>query len=275
MNINGETKIIGFLGATFKTSRIYALYNAAFAALHLNFVYIPLPFGDVEKAVEGIRNMRIAAVGVTVPFKISILPFLDGLDRQAKRVRAVNVVINDNGKLIGGNTDGEGGVLALKEKTALGGKGVLLLGAGGAARAIAFSLIDNGADVTIVNRTVAAAGELATSAGCRFDQLTSLSRHIKNADILINATTVGMGPNTDKSLVPKALLRPDLTVLDVVSNPKETQLVSDARSAGCTVVSADRMLLWQAALKFKLFTGVEAPISVMETALKETEAYGR
>ena len=275
MNINGQTKVIGFIGSTYKTSRMYGLYNAAFTALHLNFVYIPLSVNNVEKAVEGMRHIGIHGAGVTVPFKQSILPFLDGLDDQSKRIGAVNVVINDNGMLIGGNTDGAGCILALKEKTNIRDKRVLLLGAGGAARAIAFALIDNGADVIIVNRTVAAAEDLADSVGCQFDTITSSASRIINTDILINATSVGMPPDTNVSPVPKTLLRPDLIVMDIVSDPKETRLIDDARSAGSTVINAERMLLWQAVLKFKLFTNVEAPIAIMEKTLKETEDHGR
>ena len=217
--INGETKIIGFMGSTYKTSKMFGLYNAAFEALHLNFVYIPLVVTDVQKAVEGIRNLGISAVGITIPYKTEIVPFLDELDTNAQRIGAVNAIVNRNGRLFGHNTDGEGAILALKEQTVVQGKRVVLLGAGGVARALVFALKDNGADITILNRSG------------HFDTLDALPRYIKNADILINATSVGMEPNIHASLVPKDMLRPDLVVLDVVSN-QETQLLKDARMRG-------------------------------------------
>src|SRR3989344_6734624 len=113
MKINGETKLIGFFGSTFRTSKMYAMYNAVFEALGLNFVYVPFVVEDIKSGVKAIRSLGIHAVGVTIPFKISIMKHLDELDEDAKRIGAVNVVINNNGKLIGGNTDGKGGVKAL------------------------------------------------------------------------------------------------------------------------------------------------------------------
>lgn len=268
MNINGETKIIGFFGSTYKTSKMYAMYNAAFEHLKLNYVYIPLAVNDLGKAVEGVRHMGIHAVGVTIPYKIAIMPFLNELDVNAKRIGAVNVVINNNGKLIGGNTDGEGAVMALKEKTTVHGKRVILLGAGGVARAIAFALSDEGAQIVILNRTVQDAKELAKAVGCTFGGLEKLTNTLQGADILVQSTSIGMAPETDASLVPKELLRKDLTVFDVVSNPRETKLLKDAEQAGCTRIFAERMLLWQGAIKFTMYTGYEAPIEVMEKALK-------
>ncbi|MCJ7740469.1 shikimate dehydrogenase [Candidatus Microgenomates bacterium] len=267
MKINGETKIIGFLGSTYKTSKMYTLYNRAFDKLGLNFVYIPFVVKNLKKAVEGIRNLGIAGVGVTIPFKIEIVKYLDELDDNAKRIGAVNVVINNNGKLTGSNTDGLGGIKALKEITDLRNKKVLLLGAGGAARALAFALKDEGAKLTIINRTVEEAENLAKAVGCRFCGLDKISKEISTADILINSTSVGMNPNDNQSLVEKTLLKPNLIIMDLVTHPKETKLIKEAREKGCRIVYGERMLLWQAVLKFKLFTGIEAPVEIMEESL--------
>lgn len=267
MKMNGGTQIIGFFGSTYKTSKMYALYNAAFKTLQLNYVYIPFVVKDLKKAVEGIRHLGIKAVGVTVPYKIAIIKYLDGLDENAKKIGAVNVVINRSGKLIGGNTDGLGGVRALKEKTAIAGKRVILLGAGGAARALAFALENNGGKLLILNRTLNDAKKLAKAAKARSASLKSLEKEIANTNILINATSVGMMPDINKSLVGKCLLHPKLVVMDLVTNPKETKLLIDAKAKNCKIVYGDRMLFWQAVLKFKMFTGVEAPVKVMEKAL--------
>jgi len=267
MNIDGNTKLVGFFGSTYKTSKMYQLYNIAFEALKLNYVYIPFVVDDLKKAVDGIKALNISGVGVTIPYKIAIIPFLDMLDVDAKRIGAVNVVINSNGRLIGGNTDGAGGLKALKEQTVVKGKKVILLGAGGASRALAFSIKDEGGKLTILSRTLSEAEKIAKAVDCRSDSLDKLAHHIKDVDIVINSTSVGMSPNSNESIVPKTLLRSGLIVFDIVSNPKETKLLKEAKEAGCKTVYAARMLLWQAVLKFKLFTGVNPPIKVMEKAL--------
>lgn len=264
-SINGETQLIGFFGSTYKTSKMYAMYNAAFEALGLNYLYVPLIVQDLQKAVEGIRHLGIKAVGVTIPYKIEVLPYLDELDNDARRIGAVNAIVNQHGRLVGANTDGKGAVKALQEATALAGKKIVLLGAGGAARAIAFALADEGGDVVIVNRTKVAA--LAEAVHGRYAELEGLEQEIKGAAVLINATPVGMMPHENESLVNMAIVSAQCVVMDLVTQPKETRLLKEARERGCKTVSGDRMLLWQGTLKFKAYTGVEPPVEVMEKAL--------
>src|SRR5919108_1976995 len=120
--INGETQIFGFFGSTYKTSKMYAMYNAAFEALGLNYVYVPFIVKDLEKAVEGVRHLGIKAIGVTIPYKIDVLPSLDELDSDARRIGAANTIINHNGRLLGANTDGRGAVKALQEVSGIAGK---------------------------------------------------------------------------------------------------------------------------------------------------------
>jgi shikimate dehydrogenase len=266
-NINGETQLIGFFGSTYKTSKMYAMYNAAFEALGLNYVYVPFIVKDLEKAVEGIRHLGIKAIGVTIPYKIDILPYLDELDSDARRIGAVNAVINNNGKLLGANTDGKGAVKALQEVTDIAGKKIVLLGAGGAARAIAFALADEGVDVVIVNRTKNAAADLAKAVNCTYQTIDKLEQEIKGAHVVINATSVGMVPAENESIVKKEVLLSELIVMDLVSHPKETKLLKEAKERGCKIVYGDRMLFWQGVLKFEIYTGVEPPIDVMEKVL--------
>jgi len=270
MKINGETKLIGFFGSTFRTSKMYAMYNAVFENLGLNYVYVPFVVEDVKKGVEAMRNLGIHAVGVTIPYKVSIVKYLDELDADAKKIGAVNAVINVNGKLIGSNTDGHGGVRALKEKTVIKGKKVILLGAGGAARALAFAVKDESGELTILNRTVDEAEQLAKAVGCKFDGLEKILDLIPTTNILINSTSVGMAPEINQSLVNEKLLHKGLTVMDIVSNPRETKLLREAKKAGCQIVFADRMLLWQGVLKFELYTGTKPPIKIMEKQLQIT-----
>jgi shikimate dehydrogenase len=275
MKINGETKLIGFFGATYKTSKMYAIYNAAMEALGLNYMYVPFIVDDLEKAVEGIRHLGIAAVGVTIPYKIEIMKYLDELDTDAKRVGAVAAVVNKNGKLIGGTTDGKGALKALQEKTEVQEKNITLIGAGGAARAIAFSLHDAGSKLTILNRIeeIDMAESLAEEVGCPWGDLSKLESSISTAEIVINTTPVGMAgtPLKGKSLVPKDLLRPEMTVMDIVTNPRETKLLQDAKNKGCHVVYGYRMLLWQGVYKFKMYTNVEPPVEVMEKAMERVK----
>lgn len=267
MKINGKTLMYGFFGETFEKSMTYAMYNTAFQTLGLNCVYVPFVVNNLKKAVEGIRHLGIKGVGITIPYKISIIKYLDCLDKNAKRIGAVNVVINNNGKLIGGNTDGEGAVMALKEKTGIKGKKVILLGAGGVARAIAHAIKDAGGKLVILNRTVTQARRLSLIFNTEYGSLNQLENFVKDADILINATSVGMDPLINNSLVDPKLMHRKLVVQEVIVNPKETKLIKDAKKADCTTVTGDLTLFWQAVLKFKLFTGFEAPVKIMEQAL--------
>jgi shikimate dehydrogenase len=275
VKVNGETKLIGFLGSTYRTSKMYAIYNAAMEALRLNYLYVPFIVRDLQKAVEGIRHLGVAAVGVTIPYKISIIPFLDELDAEAKQVGAVAVVVNRGGKLVGGTTDGQGALKALREKTEVAGKRITLLGAGGAARAIAFALHQAGGHLTILNRAeeLPMAESLATELGCPWGDFSRLESSLGEAQILIHTTPVGMAntPLAAQSLVPAGLLRPDLTVMDIVTNPRATRLLQEAENRGCAVVYGERMLLWQGVYKFKLYTGVEPPVEVMEQAMKSVQ----
>ena len=275
MKINGETRLIGFFGSTYRTSKMYAIYNAAMEALGLNYLYVPFIVQDLQKAVEGMRHLGIAAAGVTIPYKISIIPFLDELDAESKMVGAVAAVVNRDGKLIGSTTDGQGALKALQEKTDVAGKQIVLIGASGAARAIAFSLHQAGGRLTVLNRAeeIEMAESLGQNLGCPWGDFSRLEPSVSEADIVIQTTPVGMAntPLAGKSLVPAELLRPDMTVMDIVTNPRITQLLQDAENRGCRVVYGDRMLLWQGVYKFKLYTGVEPPVEVMEQAMEKSK----
>ncbi len=269
MIINGNTKLIGFIGKTYKTSKMYALYNAAFTELQLNYVYIPLVVTNISEAVSGIRGLGLHAVGVTIPYKIDIIPFLDEIEEEAKQIGAINFVLNDNKKLIGGNTDGLGGLKALQEETNLSQKKVVLLGAGGAARALAFAIQDAGAQIVILNRSNGQAEELANKVGCQYGSLSQLPQVLTKADIIIQATNVGMYSDSD-SLIPKELIPHNVIVMDIVTKPRETKLIRDAKAKECKIIYGERMLFWQAVLKFSKFTGEEPPTAIMENVLKQT-----
>jgi len=255
------------------------MFNAAFKSLGLNYSYVAVrvPKKFLTDAVGGIRAMGIAGLNVTIPHKIAIMNLLDELDDSAVSADAVNTVKNQQDKLIGFNTDGEGALRALEEKIGkIRGRRVLLLGAGGAARAIAFSIARAGAELTIANRTVARAKALASAIeqklGVNAQSISidrpRLKKCLEDKEILINATSVGMFPNVNETLVNSGMMHRDLIVNDIVYKPLQTRLLTEAESAGCKTVNGLGMLVQQAALTFKIWTGKPAPIKVMLAAAK-------
>jgi len=262
-----NAKICCLIGDPVEHSLSPPIHNAAYKALDINYSYITLPTGDIERAVAEIRERGIRGASVTTPHKVNALKHLDLVDPTVQAIGAVNTIVNDNGVLTGYNTDGAGALKALEEVTDLGGKRVVLVGSGGAALAIAAALKEKGAKLVILNRTVVKARQLADKLDA--EDAGDLSRIwlVAEADILINATTVGMAPETSETIVPQKFLHERLTVFDIVYNPRETRLLREAKEKGCNIVHGDKMLLYQAAQQFELFTGHPAPLRVMATAL--------
>lgn len=265
------TRICCVIGDPLEHSLSPLIHNAAYRALGIDYSYITLPGSDVERALAEIRGRGIRGASVTIPHKVSVMAYLDRIDPDAQAIGAVNTIVNDNGVLTGYNSDGEAALQALEEIIDLKGKKVVLIGSGGAARAIATALKGKGVNLVILNRTEARARELAERVGAEYGGLERLSL-VGGADIVINATSVGMAPRTGESIVPGEFLHPGLTVFDIVYNPRETRLLREAIDKGCAVVYGYKMLLYQAARQFQLFTGHPAPLGVMESAL--TKALG-
>jgi shikimate dehydrogenase len=273
------TKLIALIGDPVERSLSPAMHNAAFEALGLDYAYIALrvPRAALEGAIASARVINMAGMNVTHPHKINILSLLDELDESAELVGAVNTIKNHRGRLIGYNTDGAGAVRALESEVGkLAGCRVLLLGAGGAARAIAFSLVKAGAELTVANRTASRAKELAAaikrSFGANVGRI-NLSRKeiaevIKHTDILINATTVGMHPDVNRTIVTAGMMHSGLIVKDIVYEPLQTRLLKEAKKAGARTVTGLGMLIHQGALSFEIWTGRRAPIKVMTAAAK-------
>jgi len=215
-------------------------------------------------------------LNVTMPHKNAVISYLDEIDLTAKFVDAVNTILNDDGKLRGFNTDGVGALKALLENGVNPkGKKLLLIGAGGAARAIAFTLAQEVEELVILNRSTDKARRLADVLRKEFNKsikANSLSAsHVKDeleqSDILINATSIGMHPNNDQSPVSPEWLRPDLCVMDTVYNPIETKLAKDAKNMGAKVISGVEMLIHQGSASFKIWTGHSAPVKAMREAI--------
>ena len=278
--ISGKTIICGIIGDPIEHTMSPAMHNAAFKTLGLDYVYVPFTVKSLElkKAIEGIRGMNLRGVNVTIPHKVAVMQFLDRIDPLVEKIGAVNTIVNDGGILSGYNTDATGFLQTLHDKEIEPrDKKVLLLGAGGAARAIGNILAEENAHVTILNRRqeLSWAEDLANRINLHYradvsaGELTpeNLKRALDGVDILINATSLGMSPDDDQTPVPADLLDASLTVFDVVYNPLQTRLLREAKTAGARTISGLEMLVWQGAIAFEKWTGIKAPIEVMHQSV--------
>lgn len=248
-----------------------AMHQAAYDALGLPWVYAPFACdgGSLADALRGMRALGIRGLGVSMPFKVEILPLLDELAPLARDIGAVNTVVNGaDGRLVGHNTDAEGSVAALAEVVeTLEGREVLLLGAGGAARAVAFGLHRAGARLVLANRTEERARALAAELpGARSVPFAEACRE-PICPIFVQASSGGMHGMGDPPLEGGAF-RPESVVMDIIYDPLETTLLRTARASGATVIHGGRMLLHQAARQFELYVGRPAPLEVMSAALE-------
>lgn len=282
--INGRTKLIGLLATPIGHSLSPAMHNMSFRKLGLNYAYMAFEVGNEQLAdvLTGFRALNIRGWNVSMPNKTKILPLLDEIAPAAQFVGAVNTVVNENGKLIGHITDGTGYVRGLRESGVdIKGKKITLMGAGGAATAIAIQCaIDGAAEIHIFNRadefydravknTDIINNEIndieCKSTVNRLEDLDKLQESIANSDILINGTGVGMKPLEDQSLIPDtSWLRPELIVSDVVYIPRKTKLLEQAESVGCKTVNGLGMMLWQGAAAFEIWTGQEMPVEYVK-----------
>ena len=277
--IDTHTKLVGLLGQPLGHSLSPAMHNRAFRALGLNYCYLPIEVTarDLPTVAAGIARMHFAGYNVTIPHKIRIMDGLDAIDPLARAIGAVNTVTIENGRTTGYNTDGAGFVQSLQADANLSpaGQSVLILGSGGAARAIAMTLAHEGAARIIVsNRTEAKAHALARAVNqegrvcCEAQALQpgSLATALRGTDILVNTTPVGMFPDTGRTLIDPALLHPRLVVCDIVYNPRRTHLLEAARQRGCRIVEGLGMLVYQGAAGFRLWTGRKPPVEAMFAA---------
>ncbi len=244
------------------------MHEAAYKALGLDYRYQPFEIRDVRAALDAMRTLGIRGCGVSMPFKVEVMPHLDDIDPLAARIGAVNTVVNQGGRLTGFNTDAWGARAAFEEVGALADARVLLLGAGGAARAVAFAFREAGAALVIANRSASKARELARAVEAEASGDLSLTRELGAYDAVVNASSAGMSDVDPASPVASSSLRPDLVVQDIVYKPTHTRLVSTALEAGCRVVHGGRMLLHQATRQFELYTGETAPRDVMDRELR-------
>jgi len=285
MIVSGKTKICAIIGDPVEHTMSPAMHNAAFQKMGLDYLYIPFRVApeQLPQAVAGLNALNVAGFNVTIPHKVAVMPLLDGLDPLAEKIGAVNTVVNEDGKLRGYNTDGDGFYRVLLEQGfSPQGKNVVLMGAGGAARAIAYTLAEKDARLTILNRRQ----ELDWAENIARFILDDLNKEVKvfelgdiakvlpGADLLVNATSVGMSPADNDSPVPAPLLEKVPVVFDIVYNPLKTRLLKEAAAAGVQTISGIDMLAWQGALAFEKWTGKAAPVDLMrQEAVKMLERH--
>lgn len=278
--IDGSTRICGLLGYPVAHSYSPAMHNAAFQTLGINWVYLPLPVAAqcLATAVAALRAFNLAGVNVTVPYKKAVLPLVDELTTAAKNIGAVNVIVNRAGKLTGDNTDGAGFIRGLEAEAnfTIAGKEAVVLGAGGAARAVAVQLALTGVKhLTILNRTptkgeqiVSKIKKLGVDAKIMLWNEPNWRQAIKAADLVVQASSVGMHPNTQQCLPVKASdFRRDQVVCDLIYNPSQTIFLQRAALAGAQTFNGLGMLLYQGVLAFELWTDRSAPVELMRQVL--------
>lgn len=274
-------RVFGVFGNPIAHSLSPAMHNAAFSALEMDCIYhaFRVKPEKLEKAILGAEAMGFGGLNLTVPLKEVALK-LDCIkpDPLAEKIGAVNtVVFGETGEIKGYNTDGLGAKQALQNSAVeIEGSKIVVAGAGGAARSIAFQLAADGAEIIIVNRTEERAIELAKdiSTAALYGNVTGrglsgLKELLQDANILINTTTLGMHPNTETTIATAEDLHPDLTVFDIVYNPLETRLLREAKASGAKTVSGVLMLVYQGAEAFKLWTGIEPPVELMKKTVLE------
>lgn len=248
-----------------------AMHNAGYQALGLNFVFVAFHVKNVKDAIFGMKALNIRGVVVTIPHKIEVLKYVDYIDETAQTIGAANTIINDNGILTASNTDWIGAMTTLKKETLISGKKVVVLGAGGASRAVIYGLKKEGAHILLCNRTLAHAQKLANEFGLERTYTLDNKDAITKAEIIVNTTSVGMEPKPDEMPIPNEFIKPHHIVYDIVYTPKETKLLREAKKIGAKVVYGDKMVFYGAIPQFKLFTGVSAPTDVMQKALENAE----
>jgi shikimate dehydrogenase len=280
-SINPKTNVFALIGNPVSHSMSPAIHNAAFMALNIDSIYVAFQVEDVKSALAGMRALdNFRGMSVTIPHKIEVMQYVDEIPEVDRHIGSINTVVKEDGKLIGFNTDGPGALKAIVDAgVELVGKKVLMLGAGGAARAIAFTLAQKGGIGELVLLDINEeflnnlTGDLrngtdATITPGSLDSAT-VEEQMASADLVINCTPVGMHPNEDASLVPEHLFRSGQVVFDVVYNPLETKLLRQAKAKGLTVIPGVEMFLNQAILQFERFADADAPEELMRNVVME------
>lgn len=280
-SLSSSPQLCAVIGNPIGHSLSPAIHNAAFEFLDLDFVYMAFPVEDVKGVLEGMRAIEnFRGMSVTIPHKTEVMKYVDEIAEVDRNIGSINTVIHEQGKLIGLGTDGAGALKAFADSDVeLDGKNILMLGGGGAARMISFTLARKTKlrELTILEVDEALLQRLKTDLEAGTDAViksalsteSALATAMENADVIIHCTPVGMHPKVDASLIPPELFRPEQVVLDIVYTPLETKLLAEAKARGLRVIPGVEMFVNQAALQFEQFTGVDAPVEVMRRVVME------
>lgn len=242
-------------------------HNAAFRHMGLNYTYVSFEPTGAKAAVDAMRTLGIRGMGVTMPYKEEIMDYIDHVDDMSKEMGAINTIVNDDGVLTGYNTDVYGAITALLEVTALDGKKVAVMGAGGGAKAVIYGLKQYTNDISLYNRDVARGRSTADRFGIPYAGGTELLTAATDYDILINCTSVGF--KSEDTLLTRDRIRKNSVVMDIIFTPIETVLLKEAKAIGCKTVSGVRMIMHQSYKQFEHYTGVPAPVDVYERVIME------
>ena len=286
--ITSETQLCGLIGHPVKHSLSPIMHNAAFKKVGIDDKYCYLAFdvleSDLKQVITAVKTLNIRGLNVTIPHKLAVMEYLDLIDTTAQSIGAVNTIVNNQGFLRGYNTDLLGVTNALKEaEFDPTNKKIVILGAGGAARAASFSIGRKAAELVIVNRSIEKAKNLCNDllesmiVEARSLELSEkiLREEVQNADLLVNCTSVGMWPDTNQAIIKREIIPETITVFDTVYNPLETQLLKDAKKVGAKTISGLAMFVWQGAVAFELWTGAKAPIQKMKEIVSKKLQGGR
>ena len=278
--ITGKTRLLAVIGAPIGHSLSPIIQNAALHAAGLDYVYTALPVraDALASAVRGLRDAGIAGFNVTIPFKTEIIPLLDALSEDARRIQAVNTVAIEDGRMVGHNTDVAGFLAGFAERgIALTGKKAVLIGAGGAARAALWGLLRSGVSSIVIGvrnaaKGAALAADFAADGDVRavsFDD-TAWIAACSDADLVVQTTPLGMTPHTEEMPpVDAAMINPSTVVYDLIYTPAETRFLREARARGCETINGETMLVAQGAEAFHLWTGVRPDMELMKRTLRE------
>lgn len=269
-DIGPDTDVYGVIGNPIAHSASPDILNAAFRKKGIDAVYVRFKVEDAPRFIEAFKAVPVKGYSVTIPHKESVIPALDSLEETSRKIGAINTIVSENGKLKGFNTDWLAAVNSMEEKlgsqSALKGKRCVMLGAGGAARAIAYGLRTRGVRLVILNRTECRARKLAREVGCDWKPLSELTN--LEADLIINATSMGMSPGVDDTPVSADFFKAGMLAFDVVYNPAETRFLREAKERGCRVVSGLDMFVAQAVAQFELWTERSAPRELMREVVR-------
>ncbi len=267
-----DVEVFALFGDPVAHSLSPAMHSLAFEEMGLPARYVPFRVVDLRAAIQGVRGLNIRGVSVTIPFKTEAMGHLDELDESARRIGAINTIVNRDGRLWGFNTDWVGLVTELRQWTEIKGRTFAIIGAGGAARAAIFGVISEGGTPLILSRSARRGKRVASEFGCGILPLSEFNS--VRADCLINATPVGMAPDVGLSPLPGLDLARFELVMDLIYNPFKTRLLRDAERAGCRVVPGAGMFVHQGAEQIRLWTGMEPPRDHMrEIVLERLQAH--